>query len=109
MTGVTGFIYHDEYLKYRFGPFHPFKSIKYKLAYDLVDRLGMFDGKARCFKPEPASAETLQLVHTRKYIDFVKRMSDRGSGYLDYGDTPLQRGFTRRHALRLGARFSAPT
>ena len=102
MAGVTGFIYHDEYLRYQFGPYHPLKSIKYKLTYDLVNRLGIFNGKARCFKPEPASTETLQLVHTREYIDFIKRMSDRGSGYLDYGDTPAVKGIYEAACFKVG-------
>jgi len=102
LTGLTGFIYHDEYLKYNFGPSHPFKSVKYKLTYDLVNRLGMFDGKARLFKPESASAETIQLVHTRDYIDFVRKMSERGSGYLDYGDTPAAKGIYEAACLKVG-------
>ncbi len=102
MTGVTGFIYHDEYLKYQFGPFHPFKSIKYKLTRDLVNELGMFDGKAKCFTPEPASEETLQLVHTRQYISFVQEMSAKGSGYLDYGDTPAVKGIYETSCFKVG-------
>ncbi len=102
MTGASGFIYHDEYLKYQFGPFHPFKSIKYKLTRDLVDSLGMFNGKAKCFTPDTAGEETIQLVHTKDYVSFVKEMSDKGSGYLDYGDTPAVKGIYETACFKVG-------
>ena len=92
MTGVTAFIYHEDYLKYFFGPTHPFKPIREKYTLDLLKELGVFDEKAKYYEPKPASEDDLMLVHTKKYVDFVKKMSERGSGYLDYGDTPAAKG-----------------
>lgn len=92
MTGVTAFIYHEDYLKYYFGPTHPFKPIREKYTLDLLKELGVFDEKAKYYEPKPASEDDLMLVHTKKYVDFVKKMSERGSGYLDYGDTPATKG-----------------
>ena len=88
MTGITAFVYHEDYLKYYFGPTHPFKPVREKYTLDLLKELKVFDGKAKYYEPEPASEEDLMLVHTKKYVDFVKKMSEMGSGYLDYGDTP---------------------
>lgn len=92
MTGLAAFVYHDDYLNYQFGPRHPFKPIREKYTFDLLKRLGIFDGKARHFEPKPVREVDLLLVHSRKYVDFVKRKSETGTGYLDYGDTPATKG-----------------
>ena len=88
MTGISAYIYHEDYLKYQFGPAHPFKPIREKLTLDALRRLGIFDGKAKHYEPPPASDEELLLVHSSEYIQFVEKMCKRGYGYLDLGDTP---------------------
>ena len=92
MTGVTAFIYRDDYLKYQFGPGHPFQPIREKYTLDKIRELGILDRNAKLFEPKPASEEDLLLVHSEEYIEFVKSMSKSGGGYLDYGDTPATRG-----------------
>jgi acetoin utilization protein AcuC len=88
MTGVTAFVWHAGYLKYQFGPDHPFQPIREKYTLDMLRRLGVFDAKAKVVQPRPATRADLKLVHTAEYIDFVQQMSKRGIGYLDMGDTP---------------------
>jgi acetoin utilization protein AcuC len=92
MSGITAFVYTDEYLKYQFGPSHPFKPIREKYTLDLLKELEVFDDKAKIYEPRPAKEEDLLLVHSVEYIKFVKKMSERGKGYLDYGDTPATKG-----------------
>ena len=92
MTGITAFIYHPDYLRYQFGPSHPFKPIREKYTLDLLRELRVFDGKVKYYEPTPANEEDLLLVHSKEYVDFVKRMCEQGYGYLDYGDTPAIKG-----------------
>jgi acetoin utilization protein AcuC len=88
MTAVTAFLYTDSYLKYQFGPAHPFQPIREKNSLDLLQKLHVFNGKAQHLEPPPATKEDLLTVHTKEYVDFVERMCNEGRGYLDSGDTP---------------------
>lgn len=92
MTGQTAFIFHNEYLQYQFGPYHPFQPIREQRTLALCSELGLFDDQTKLFQPEPATEESLRLVHSEKYIRFVKKMCRQGIGYLDTGDTPATRG-----------------
>ncbi len=92
MSELTGFIYHEEYLKYQFGFSHPFKPIREKYTLDILKELEVFNGKARVYQPAPATEDDLCTVHTRDYVSYVKEMSERGVGYLDSGDTPAKKG-----------------
>lgn len=92
MVGMSAFIYHPDYLKYQFGPEHPFKPIREKYTLDLLQELGVFGKRVKCFEPKPATEEDLFSVHSMDYINFVKKMCERGYGYLDQGDTPATRG-----------------
>ncbi len=92
MTGKSAFIYHDEYLKYQFGPDHPFKPVREQYALDILRQLEVFDDKAKIYEPERATEDDLRLVHTENYIKYVKAMCEKGSGLLDLGDTPAKKG-----------------
>lgn len=92
MTGLSAFLFHDDYLKYQFGPSHPFKPIREKLTLDLLREIGIFDNKIRVYEPEPATENDLLLVHSKEYIQYVKKTCEKGFGYLDYGDTPAKKG-----------------
>lgn len=43
-------------------------------------------------EPVSASEKDLQLFHNPEYIKFVKQSSERGTGLLDKGDTPVFKG-----------------
>jgi acetoin utilization protein AcuC len=73
MTGTSSFIYSDEFLSYQFGPNHPFKPIRCKIALESLKKLNVFDDNVRIVSPQRASYEDLLLVHTEEYIDFVRR------------------------------------
>lgn len=91
-TKKIGFLYNDKYLKYQFGPSHPFQPIREKMTLDLLRDLGVFDDAAKVISPPSAKIEDLLLGHDRSYIDFVEGMSKKGYGLLDLGDTPATRG-----------------
>lgn len=92
MTEVTAFIYQDDYLKYQFGPSHPFKPIREKYTLDLLHELDIFNRKAEHRQPLPATKADLLTVHSPEYVEYVQRMCEEGRGYLDYGDTPATQG-----------------
>jgi len=92
MTGTTAFIYHPDYLKYQFGPRHPFQPIREKYTLDLLQELEVFDEAVKLHEPKPCKEEDLFLVHSEEYVNFVRKMCEIGYGYLDQGDTPAVRG-----------------
>jgi len=92
MSGVSAFIYSDEYLKYQFGPTHPLQQIRLSYTLDLLRKMGAFGEKAKIYEPALASEEDLQLVHSKEYVEFVKKASASGGISLDGGDTPAMKG-----------------
>ncbi len=102
MTGKTAFLYHDDYLGYDFGPDHPLKPKRYKQTFELLRRLGIFDDMVKHYKPSHASEEDLKLVHSQEYIRGVKSKCERGTGYLDYGDTPARKGVYEASCSKVG-------
>jgi acetoin utilization protein AcuC len=98
----AAFIYSIGYLKYQFGLDHPFNPIREKYTLELLENLKVFNGKAKIYSPEPALEKDLLLVHSKKYIEFVKTKSEKGEGYLDYGDTPASKGIYEAACLRVG-------
>ncbi|MCX8176380.1 MAG: acetoin utilization protein AcuC [Candidatus Bathyarchaeota archaeon] len=107
MGGLTGFVYHQEYEKYFFGEEHPFQPVREKVTLEVLKQLNVFNGKAKIFEAKSASTEELQLVHTKTYIEYVKRKCDVGLGYLDYGDTPARKGVFEGACWRVGGTIKA--
>ncbi|RLI30604.1 acetoin utilization protein AcuC [Candidatus Bathyarchaeota archaeon] len=107
LGNLTGFVYHEAYEKYFFGEEHPFKPIRGKLTLEILKQLNVFNSKAKIFEARPASIEELQLVHTKAYIEYVKRRCDADLGYLDYGDTPARRGVFEGACWRVGGTIRA--
>ncbi len=96
--------YSDKYLSYNFGPWHPpFKPYREQRLMELLREHGLLGGNyVDPVEPESATDEELMLVHTMDYIKFVKRASEEGTGYLDYGDTPAFKGIHEAAAIRVG-------
>ncbi|MEM2925145.1 MAG: acetoin utilization protein AcuC [Methanocellales archaeon] len=102
MSGITALIFSEEYAKQAFTEL-PITS-RYSYFCNLLKQLGVLEveGKVKLYPPRPATLEELLLVHSREYIEFVKRMSEKGEGYLDYGDTPAYKGCFELSCLRTG-------
>lgn len=82
------FLVHDERsLRYSFQN-HPFTSEKARRAGELLIKEGVVDPVSAIEYPE----EILYYFHTGEYVEYVKRKSMEGNGYLDYGDTPAYHG-----------------
>ena len=94
-----GFIYTEEYLRFDYGPEHPFKIIRLKLAADLSRELGLLSlPPVEILPTRRATEEELSLFHTPDYIEVLKQ-ADGGSlpgpayAYgLGPGDNPIFKG-----------------
>ncbi|RLF10717.1 MAG: acetoin utilization protein AcuC [Thermoprotei archaeon] len=111
MVSVTsladvGLVYGDVYLNYNFGRGHPLNPYRYKLFFDLVKSYGLLD-KVRHVEPRMAGVEELKLIHEDSYIERVKKLSERGYGMLDFGDTPAFKGMYEASCFIVGGTLNA--
>jgi acetoin utilization protein AcuC len=99
---------------YKFRPDHPFNPRRLELAVSLIEALGLIDGQeARVVAPRLATDAELLAVHSREYLDAVRRFSggtDR-TGAMRYGlgtdDTPIFPGMHEITSLVAGATIRA--
>jgi acetoin utilization protein AcuC len=61
----------------------------------------------KVIRPRFADDDELRLFHNADYLEFVRRASSIGSGYLDSGDTPAFKGCYEASALSAGASLTA--
>jgi acetoin utilization protein AcuC len=66
---------------YDFGPHHPLTPLRFGPGIDLLRHVGAEPGLA----PEPAADEELEWVHSRRYVDAVRRYGDEPWLPADYG------------------------
>lgn len=92
--------------KYNFGKGHPFGPFRQKAFWDEACRQGL-DKYVALAEPSVAKRENLQWFHTPEYIDRVERLSVKGIGYLDYGDTPAFCGVYEAAATVVGTALNA--
>ncbi|WEU40652.1 MAG: acetoin utilization protein AcuC [Candidatus Odinarchaeum yellowstonii] len=89
MTAKLGFIYHEDFLKYNFGKGHPLNSVRIQMHKDLLELNSFFNNPdIQLIEAKPCSDEDLLTVHTPDYIDFIRKLSERGEGSVDDKDTP---------------------
>jgi acetoin utilization protein AcuC len=85
-------IYFGESLgRYGFGDGHPFGSDRIQAFWKETLKQGL-DKRASIAIPQTCREEMLSAFHSQDYIERVKSLSERGSGYLDAGDTPAFKG-----------------
>ncbi|MBI2864532.1 MAG: acetoin utilization protein AcuC [Chloroflexi bacterium] len=108
MSGRFAFLHKDEFVQFDFGGDHPLNPMRVILFYELAKQAGVLDVpivKALC--PPAATIDDLCLFHTREYVDFVARTCERGTGYLDMGDTPAFKGCVEASLHVVGASLEA--
>lgn len=82
-----------DYFNYGFGQDHPFNSKRYEYAYQKLQNRNIHNrDNVTLIESKPVNLDILKLFHTENHINFVKAMSEKGSGYLDKGDTPATQG-----------------
>lgn len=87
--------------KYSFPDGHPLSSKRVERFFRLLEdaRLENVD---KC-SPVLAHEEAILLFHLPEYVEFVKKASSLGTGYLDYGDTPAFPGVFEASSYVVGA------
>jgi acetoin utilization protein AcuC len=99
---------------YKFRPDHPFNPRRLELSVSLIEALGLVDDdQARMVAPRTATEQELLAVHSREYLDAVRRFSggdDRAAAHrwgLGTDDTPIFPGMHDITALVTGATIRA--
>jgi len=77
-------VFHEKYLKYDFGPGHPFWAGR---AVPFLEKLKKYKIPHEILVPKRAADEDILLVHTKDYLDRVKKLAREG-GALSI-DTPV--------------------
>jgi acetoin utilization protein AcuC len=95
----TGFIYTDAYVDFDYGPTHPLKVIRLKLAYELIRAYGLLSlPHAHSIQPRKADEEDLAIFHSHDYLDALRQVNAEGFGKSLYqyglgpGDNPIFEG-----------------
>ncbi|KAG6965127.1 hypothetical protein JG688_00007408 [Phytophthora aleatoria] len=70
----VSYFYHPEVGHFYYGPGHPMKPHRMKLAHHLVVNYGLYQ-KMDVFEPHWASADEMKVFHAPDYIKFLQRVS----------------------------------
>ncbi|KAG3086353.1 Histone deacetylase 1 [Phytophthora idaei] len=70
----VSYFYHPEVGHFYYGPGHPMKPHRMKLAHHLVVNYGLYQ-KMDVFEPHWASADEMKVFHAPDYIEFLQRVS----------------------------------
>jgi acetoin utilization protein AcuC len=102
-------VYYGEALaRYGFGADHPFGPDRLQAFWGEAVRQGL-DRKVRVAAPVAAGEDALRRFHSAEYIARVRRQSESGEGFLDYGDTPAFRGLYEAGCIVVGSTLDAVT
>ena len=111
MNGKAAFVYSDALSGHVLRADHPLRAVRLRYTYDLLRSYGAFeeDG-ALLLEPRHATDEELATLHTREYIEAVKRFG-RGDMSTDPsrfnfsvgGDNPIYDGMYGASTLSTGA------
>ena len=77
VPGPVVLVYGDELMKHRLSDQHPLQPIRVKLAVDLIRSSGLIEHSI-LLPPRRATIKELELVHSRGYIDLVRKLSNPG-------------------------------
>jgi acetoin utilization deacetylase AcuC-like enzyme len=83
---ATGLVYHDDYLKHRQVQHHPECPDRLHLTMEHFLRTNFLDMLEQ-MAPKPATVEDLTRVHTREHVEYVRCLSERGSGMFSVIDS----------------------
>jgi len=91
---------------YSFGESHPFGPARQSAFLDLFHESGL-DQRTRICEPVRAARETIELFHDHEYVEWVQKLSGKGVGLLDSGDTPAFPGMYEAAATVVGTTLRA--
>ncbi len=109
----SALIYSDKFLKYNYGPTHPFKMIRLKLTRNLINDYRLFGDDSVQLEPTPAEIDEVMTFHSKDYLDVLRAIDDGahpkdGMKYgLGYGDNPIFEGVYEGSMLVCGGSIMA--
>ncbi|OJW53301.1 MAG: acetoin utilization protein AcuC [Alphaproteobacteria bacterium 41-28] len=107
MVGALTAVYLDPQLaEYGFGEDHPFNNFRYGAFAEAFQHL-LLDKRVTIMKGCLATDAEITQFHTQEYLNFIKKKSAEGSGFLDYGDTPVVPGIFEASAYVVGTVLDA--
>ncbi len=92
--------------RYGFGEGHPFGPDRFAAFFDALADSPLL-ARVRILPPVAATPEELLRFHGPAYLERVQRLSERGWGYLDYGDTPAFPGVFEAASFVVGSVLDA--
>jgi acetoin utilization protein AcuC len=116
VSGVrSALIWDPDFTGYHFRPDHPFSPRRLELTVSLIEALGLVGTEsARMERPRMATDAELLRVHSREYVEAVKRLSQPGADRSDawkWGlgtdDTPVFPGMHEVTSLLTGGSLRA--
>ncbi|MCX6695175.1 MAG: histone deacetylase [Candidatus Altiarchaeota archaeon] len=75
----TGIVYDDRFLKHRQAEGHPEVPERLTVTMEYLHKTGLIN-QLEQIKPQPAALEDLLRVHSREHVEYIKRLSESGSG-----------------------------
>ncbi|MBI4949727.1 MAG: acetoin utilization protein AcuC [Deltaproteobacteria bacterium] len=110
----TAFIYSEKFGSFHYGPDHPMRPVRLKLAYELMEELKLTKLPDSGIVPaRQATDSELELFHTREYVRVLKEANTgiipvEGSVHgLGFGDNPVFNGVYEWSAWSAGASIQA--
>lgn len=118
VAGGAAIVYSPALASAVLRPDHPLKPVRARLCYELLQRSGVLDDPGvRVVPPLPATEEDVLRVHTRGYVDVVRRLSEPqpnvsgweagNYGFSAQGDNPPFAGMYDYYLLVCGAAIEA--
>ncbi len=94
--------YSKELANYGFDPPHPLGKDRLDRFWKYFTSIGL-DKKVIVESSIMADEDIVLLFHDKDYVEYVKKASAVGYGYLDYGDTPAYKGVYEAALHTVGA------
>lgn len=101
---VTAVVYDPIFLEHNTGS-HPENADRLVSTMQAIRESGLHS-KLEMIKPRPATVDEVATVHTRSYIERVRRIAEAGGGYLD-GDTYDSPGSYQAAMMAAGGTYMA--
>ena len=75
MSGPVSLVYGEALMKHHLSDQHPLQPIRVKLAVELIAETGLIE-HAHLLPPRAATIQELELVHSPRYVELVRKLSD---------------------------------
>ncbi len=108
------FVFSEEFFNFDYGPSHPLRMERLKLAHDLMEAYGLFDLEyVDYIEAKPASMEEVLRFHKKEYLEILK-IANKGKTKHEFwsyglgpGDNPVFKGLLDWSLLAVGASLQA--